>query len=199
MTTSGVYQITNTINGKRYIGSAVDIENRRAGHWSTLQKNKHRNQRLQNSFNKHGSDVFVFRPIVICRPENVLMYEQICIDGLNPEYNICKTVNSLRGHKWSEESRSKMRGNKNGVGNPGRSRTGLYEHEKVLLSKRMMGNKYALGKRRFGEQTSGHKFTNEQVIAVRNDGRTYSIISKEYGMSIANISKIKNRKSWAHI
>lgn len=199
MTTSGVYQIENLVNGKKYVGSAIDLKNRESGHWSNLNKNKHRNARLQNSWNKHGRDSFRFKTLLICAPQNVVMYEQICIDGLKPEYNICKIAGSQLGHVWSAESRKKMIGNRNGIGNPGRSRTGLYEHEKAILSKRMKGNKYAQGKRRFGEDTSGAKLTNDQVIAIRADKRPYSRISKEYGTSIGNISFIKNRKSWSHI
>ena len=199
MRTSGIYQIQNVVNGKKYIGSAVDLKNRESGHWSALSKNKHKNARLQNSWNKHGSGAFVFKTLLICSPKDVLVYEQICIDKLNPEYNICKKANSLLGHKWTEESKYKMRGNKNGVGNPGRSRTGLYEHEKILLSNRMKGNKYALGKGKKGEENFHSKLTSEQVLAIRDDTRTYKEISAQYGTCISNISFIKNKRNWGHL
>ena len=49
MRTSGIYQIQNVVNGKKYIGSAVDLKNRESGHWSALSKNKHKNARKEIS------------------------------------------------------------------------------------------------------------------------------------------------------
>lgn len=45
---SGVYQIYNTINGKRYIGSSIHIEQRFKEHLRNLRANKHANAHLQN-------------------------------------------------------------------------------------------------------------------------------------------------------
>lgn len=44
--TSGVYAITNTATGKRYIGSAVNIKKRWREHLHNLRKNKHHSKKL---------------------------------------------------------------------------------------------------------------------------------------------------------
>lgn len=52
--TIGIYQIKNKINGKVYIGQSINIEKRLKRHLNDLRKLKHRNQHLQNAFNKYG-------------------------------------------------------------------------------------------------------------------------------------------------
>ena len=50
---AGVYQIYNTETGKRYIGSSIDVERRLKEHKRNLKSHKHRNQHLQNAWNKY--------------------------------------------------------------------------------------------------------------------------------------------------
>jgi len=57
---SGIYCIENLINGKKYIGLAIDIEKRWKRHLSELTKNKHSNTHLQNSWDKYGCENFDF-------------------------------------------------------------------------------------------------------------------------------------------
>ena len=47
-----------------------------------------------------------------------------------------------------------------------------------------------------GEEQGAAKLTWEKVEKLRKDNRTYAVLSKEYGICIANISKIKNNKGW---
>lgn len=50
-----------------------------------------------------------------------------------------------------------------------------------------------------GEKAANHRLTNEQVLAIRKDPRSLSIVGKEYGMDPSTIGKIKNRKLWKHL
>lgn len=43
---AGIYEICNTVNGKRYIGSSVRIKERWRAHRSALDGGKHENQKL---------------------------------------------------------------------------------------------------------------------------------------------------------
>ena len=61
--TCGIYKITNTANGKVYIGSSVDVHGRFNCHRSDLRNNRHGNQHLQNAWNLYGENSFVFEII----------------------------------------------------------------------------------------------------------------------------------------
>jgi predicted GIY-YIG superfamily endonuclease len=50
---SGIYEIINKLNNKRYIGSAQEFKSRWKDHKSSLLNNKHQNKHLQHSFNKY--------------------------------------------------------------------------------------------------------------------------------------------------
>ena len=60
---SGIYKILNIINNKIYIGSAVNIDRRWSEHKSLLTNNKHHSKYLQNSFNKYGTENFLFEVV----------------------------------------------------------------------------------------------------------------------------------------
>jgi predicted GIY-YIG superfamily endonuclease len=49
---SGVYEIKNTLNNKRYIGSSVNIQKRWYAHKRMLNLNTHPNKHLQAAWNK---------------------------------------------------------------------------------------------------------------------------------------------------
>lgn len=55
-----IYKITNTINGKCYIGQSKDYKARFQGHKLQLRKNEHDNPHLQYAWNKYGADAFTF-------------------------------------------------------------------------------------------------------------------------------------------
>lgn len=90
----GVYQIKNLQNGKIYIGSTImSFLKRFYHHQSMLRVGKHKNNYLQNSFNKYGEDNFEFSILEVCSKENCLEREQYYIDKFevidkNKGYNI---------------------------------------------------------------------------------------------------------------
>jgi group I intron endonuclease len=173
---SGVYQIQNTVNGQRYIGSAARIEKRMATHMSELRRGIHCNPRLQFSWNKHGAASFEFKPLLVCAVDNLLMYEQRAIDGLAPEFNIAIYAGApMRGRKSSPETRAKLSAAGKGrvlsteerakisAANRGRKRS---PEALAKLSERMKGKQYHLG----------HKHTAEAKakVSAANTGRKRS-------------------------
>lgn len=78
---SGIYKITHVSSEKMYIGSAVSIRRRITTHKHSLKKGSHHSQKLQRAWNKYGEDAFEFKTVLVCSRENLLMYEQTCIDG----------------------------------------------------------------------------------------------------------------------
>lgn len=55
-----------------------------------------------------------------------------------------------------------------------------------------------LGRQR-GEENPKAKLTTEQVLAIRADKRSQSLIAAEYGVQQAAVSKIKLGKVWRHV
>lgn len=152
MAASGIYQITNVISEKRYIGSAVSLKRRLAEHKRALNNNSHFNHKLQRSFNKHGIENFKFEVLVTCPKEYLIKMEQWFLDNLKPEYNIYKTAGSALGTKHSDATRLKISNAKKGlkipqdvrdkisIANKGKKRT---DETKKKMSVAFTGRKYS--------------------------------------------------------
>jgi group I intron endonuclease len=70
ITTMFIYKITNTINGKVYIGQTIrEATTRFRQHRKELRTNKHPNSYLQNAWNKYGESAFVFEVVEQFEPE----------------------------------------------------------------------------------------------------------------------------------
>lgn len=135
---TGIYQITSP-SGKSYIGSSKDLQKRWKQHKWFLQKGNHHNRHLQNAWNKYEGNLG-FKPLIICHIEDLLLYEQLIIDNLKPEYNIAKSANKAfyaLGIKRSQETKDKISKALTGKSRKGRP---LSETEKKAIKKRMMGN-----------------------------------------------------------
>ena len=128
MNKPGIYVIYCDMSGKFYIGSSVKIKARWLDHKKTLRKGIHRNDYLQNSWNKYGEPAFEFHVIEYCPKENLIEREQFYLD-------IFQAHKSLRGYNISPIAASCL----------GVKREKLSEERKKEISKRLIGNKYALG------------------------------------------------------
>lgn len=104
---SGVYQILNLVNGKRYIGSSKDILKRKGEHYNLLRRGKHENNHLQNACNKFGIENLSFCILEECEgsKEILLIREQHYLDVFKPEYNLNPLAHSCLGVKHTEETR----------------------------------------------------------------------------------------------
>lgn len=105
---SGIYKITNLVNNKFYVGSSVNLYNRKHTHSTYLAKNLHHNPHLQSSYNKYGKDNFLFEVIEYCNKETLEEREQYYMDTLFPQYNIRSDAKINIGLKKSIETREKI-------------------------------------------------------------------------------------------
>ena len=147
---SGVYQILNTVNGKRYIGQASNLKKRQQQHMCDLRTGRHTGTKLQRAFTKHGEDAFEFKVLLICTPEMLTFYEDRCIVGFDTiinGYNICPAGGSSLGVKRSAETCRRIGAAK--VGNQYRlgSRQSAETKEKISALKKgkqpWLGRKHA--------------------------------------------------------
>lgn len=96
---SGVYKITNKVNGKFYIGSSKNIDDRWNVHKQYLNGNYHINPKLQHAWNKYGEGNFLFEIVEETNNDQKLLFEreQYYLDNLKSYdrvigYNICPTA-----------------------------------------------------------------------------------------------------------
>jgi group I intron endonuclease len=108
---SGVYSITNQVTGQIYYGSSVDLERRYKAHRYLLCLGKHPNQKLQRSWDKYGSEQFVFGVVRMVEKERLIECEQDHIDlffGEDSSFNLSPTAGSTMGYRHSLETKKKM-------------------------------------------------------------------------------------------
>lgn len=92
---SCIYRILNRKNGKFYIGSTKNYNNRVARHLSDLRTNKHHCLPLQKSFNKYGEKNFIFEIIEEVSKELLIDKELHYIEQMRPAYNLVRVKNGF--------------------------------------------------------------------------------------------------------
>ena len=117
---SAVYEIRNLVNGKRYVGSAMNLKKRRREHLGALRSRRHRNWHLQAAFSKYGESAFVFSVLEHTEVSQLILREQYHLDTLSPAYNILPIAGSRLGRRHTPEARAKMSAAKRGKPNPHR-------------------------------------------------------------------------------
>lgn len=90
MKVSGVYHIKCIKNGKRYVGSSVNVHYRLSVHRNLLNRNKHFCKPLQNAWNKYGGNSFRFVLTRVCSVDDRIKFEQQEIDTVKILFNTTK-------------------------------------------------------------------------------------------------------------
>lgn len=104
----GIYKITNTINGKMYIGQSVDIEKRISSHFcnrTTPTTNLHKDIKL------YGSDNFVWSVICEVPKQTLDIYESNYIkyyNTIDDTFGYNKTSGGVFGFLFNEEIKKEM-------------------------------------------------------------------------------------------
>lgn len=93
----GIYQITCTVNGKRYIGQSIDIRRRFSQH------RRKPPDKMIRDFEQYGANAFKFEILEECVVEKLTTREDFYLYLLKPEYNI-----RSEGQGFSEETRKKI-------------------------------------------------------------------------------------------
>ena len=107
---SGIYKIINKINGKYYVGSTKDFHRRWNDHKTELNKNRHNNNYLQKSYNKHGIYNFNFVIVEKVSTKKLVEIEQKYLDIAKREKDKCYNLNFLADRvEMTDEVREKIK------------------------------------------------------------------------------------------
>ena len=113
---SGIYKIFNKCNDKIYIGSSINLAQRKADHWKRLRAGNHHSHKLQSAWNKYSEEAFEFIIIeVVDVLAELIGREQFYMDTFHPFYNMNPVAGSSLGVKRSLETRQKLSLAKKGV------------------------------------------------------------------------------------
>jgi len=145
---------TNKQNGKKYVGSAVDLYKRLSFYFSTkaLENELKNNQSyIYNALLKDGYSNFSLDILEYCSIEELLKREKHFIDLVIAEYNIIQdpTLPPMSGRNHSEESKTKISDTHKKIDHSGRFKKGenhpnygktLNDDTKQKISDAMVGN-----------------------------------------------------------
>lgn len=206
MNASGIYLITSPSGGE-YVGSALNMRLRWHGHKIALRKGEHKNRKLQNAWNKYGEAAMSFASLLVCRPVDLLYFEQRAIDARRPRYNICLTAGNSMGVKRSAEYKAakslKMKGTKQSPELIAKRAAAMIGHvvapeTRAKIGAKHLGNAHAMGCLR-GEETRAKMSAAQKVrfAALREQGivprpRLGQPVPQELRAQIS--AKLKGRK-----
>lgn len=108
----GVYQITNTTDGKIYVGKSRDINKRWRNHRYQLKKGVHPNPHLQSAYQLDGAAAFVYAVLEECEfvvAERREAFHILALNAVANGYNLLQPSSLNEGVRvHSDESRQKM-------------------------------------------------------------------------------------------
>lgn len=179
---AGVYQILNKVNGKRYVGSSVDVSKRWREHRNSLHRGEHANLHLQRAWALYTGQ-FAFSVLeYVPEPERLTEREQHYIDTLRPEYNIAPVAGSTLGKACAENTKAKI-----SLALTGRPLTTAHRAKLQGLAK--------------GHKNANAKLSEQQVVEIRQllaEGAQTRELAARYGVTQSAICNIKSGHSWVH-
>lgn len=192
---SVIYVRTNLINGKKYVGQAVDIE-RRQSDWNCLTQ-PYAGKAINRARAKYGIDAFDFEILKECDDKELDFWEKYYIKELNTKvpygYNMTNGGEGMSGCPVSEETRKKMSEANKGKEPWNKGKTNIFSEEtKRKISEAQKG-------KHFSEETK-RKLSNSQLKKeiLQIDINTGQIImefqslmeiQRQFGYENGNLSK----------
>lgn len=213
-----LYVITNTLNGKRYVGVTIRrLAQRWAGHVWAARHRPQANSALHKAIVKHGPDVFAMAVVSTYKGFAVaLRGERALIKKMKPEYNCTAGGDGAFGYKHTPEARAKMSAMK--LGRPSHMKGKKHTPESLQRMSDALKGKPAYWKgkkvpehvtRKLREGYDAWKKTNPVVTrdmsnihrAVRclDDGLLFNSITaaaEHYDCDTSSISEVCNRTGY---
>jgi group I intron endonuclease len=210
---SGIYRIRNVVNGKVYVGSAVNVTKRWRIHKRHLNKGTHHCRHLQSAWLKYRAESFVFEIIEAVEPtrEALLSREQVCLtealaSGLC--YNLAPTAGSALGVKRSEAWIAKARSRRQSAETVAKISASLMGHEVSPETRIKLGGKRSAEacanikaghSDTHGERHPGARLSNAEALAIWNATGSQRTIALRFGVSQFCVARIRRGEGWAHI
>lgn len=135
---SGVYLITNLINNKQYVGSALTKKSSENRLYIRFRNHFFNNSAfsflkkkgpplIKQAINKYGVENFSWEILEFTQLENTRSRETHYIQTLQPDYNILQFAENTQGYQHTESTREKMKANysefiRNRIGNLNRGK-----------------------------------------------------------------------------
>jgi group I intron endonuclease len=163
----GIYAITNTANGKVYVGSTIDLAKRQRCHMADLRANRHDNAHLQAAYNLHGPDCFALRVLEdVANAADLIAREHAWMEALRScdetyGYNLMRFATRPQ---HAPETRAKMSAAKKG-------KPHTPEHRANLAAVLAENNRKRAGRRQSPEQRAK---TIEQLRKIQRTPESYA-------------------------
>ncbi len=187
--TCGIYMIQNKVNGKMYIGQAIDIEGDRwKTHRKELKGGYHGNKHLQNAWNKYGEASFEFSILLECEESQLNTFEEYYIFELmtyDPWVGYNKTYGGNSGRPTKETKRKFSEAKKGKT---------LSEETRKKMSEVKKGRTLSEdAKRKLSEANKGKTLSEEtkKKIGEANKGKMCGKNNPMYGKHISEERKKK--------
>jgi group I intron endonuclease len=173
---SGIYKITNKLNGNFYIGSSVNLSRRFTNYFSLSYISKVKSHlTISRALIKYGYSNFELEILEYCEVSNLLKREQFYIDSFKPIYNIAKIAGSTLGVKKSKIQRD----------NISKALKGKYTGEKSALFGRSLNleTKNLMSLARSGSKNplygKTHNDETKELMRIKKLGTFHSDSTKE--------------------
>ena len=192
---SGIYKIENKITKYIYVGSSVNLSNRKSRHFKDLEKNIHHSIILQRAVNKYKIENFEFIILEECDKKDLINREQYYLDTLQPLYNILPIAGSSLGCKQSKETILKLKkyALENNIKPP--EITWKERQQKVyMLDKENLEILHEFDSLSQACRFLGKKETFASTISSCCNNKRFSAFGYRWSYSIENISNLRNKK-----
>lgn len=206
---SCVYKITNTLNGKVYIGQTVDYRKRKVGHFSYLRRNAHRNCYLQKSFNKYGESSFKMEIIKECAVDELdklEIYYMRKYNSIDKTLGYNMVIGGNTNKSFPDYIRQKMSRSQKGriISEEHRKRIGKWHKGKTISPKDIeKANKTKKDNQiQWGETNPNAVLTNDNVEKLIKDmlnGLTVEDVMKKYKCSRQTVYGITRNRTYKAI
>lgn len=220
-----IYEILNTVNGKRYIGITFSWRDRKYRHKYELNNNRHYNDHLQNAWNYYQSEAFEFNILIYTNKDRALWWEKHFINKFNSNNRDCGYNILSKGDVSDLEAKGSS------IGTSRLKEDDVIEIKKLILngkSNTEIASNYQVGRDTISKIRTNEQWTHvkpegynpnevpgslennrinnklttkdvEKIKVLLTKGTTCKEISSKFNVSAKTIGDIKSKSCWSNV